>query len=91
LAYLRLPMICELLDLYASASMYPAITEENVFGLPLPSLEDAASLKIVKDMKRARDQRSRAITLLNAAKRAVEIAIEDSERAALRFLRDLGE
>jgi len=30
LTYLRLPIICELLDLHTTASMYPAISEERL-------------------------------------------------------------
>ncbi|MEY2158918.1 MULTISPECIES: hypothetical protein [unclassified Rhodanobacter] len=37
-------------------------------------------------MRAAQGSRERAAELLNAAKRAVELAIEDSEAAALRHL-----
>lgn len=86
LTYLRLPVICELLDLYASASMYPSITDANIFNLPMPELPDAVASQIVAHVQNARAAKARAAALLDAAKRAVEIAIEDSEAAALAHL-----
>jgi hypothetical protein len=86
LTYLRLPVICELLDLYASASMYPAITDADIFNLPMPELPDAVATQIVVHVQIARAAKARAAALLHAAKRAVEIAIEDSEAAVLAYL-----
>ena len=86
LTYLRLPVICELLDLYASASMYPSITDANIFNLPMPELPDAVASQIVAHVQNARAAKARAAALLDAAKRAVEIAIEDSEATALAHL-----
>lgn len=86
LTYLRLPVICELLDLYASASMYPAITDSDIFNLPMPELPDAVAMQIVAHVQNARAAKARAAALLDAAKRAVEIAIEESEAAALAYL-----
>ncbi len=86
LTYLRLPVICELLDLYASASMYPAITDSDIFNLPMPELPDAVATQIVAHVQDARAAKARAAALLAAAKRAVEIAIEDNEAAAMAYL-----
>jgi hypothetical protein len=86
LTYLRLPVICELLDLYASASMYPSITDADIFNLPMPELPDELEAQIVAHVQDARAAKARAAALLDAAKRAVEIAIEDSEAAALAHL-----
>lgn len=86
LTYLRLPVICELLDLYASASMYPSITDADIFNLPMPELPDALEVQIIAHVQNARAAKARAAALLDAAKRAVEIAIEDSEAAALAHL-----
>ncbi len=86
LTFLRLPVICELLDLYASASMYPAITDAHIFGLPLPQIDAAVETQVVANIRDARRAKAQAAQLLEAAKRAVEIAIEDGEPAALAFL-----
>ena len=90
LTYLRLPVICELLDLYASASMYPAISEGHVFDLPIPDIDATTEHRVVEGMDRARAAKLRAAELLGAATRAVEIAIEETERAAMTLLDDVG-
>ena len=84
--YLRLPVICELLDLYASASMYPAINDSHIFTLPIPKIDTTIEAQIVNDMQYARVAKLQAARLLEAAKRAVEIAIENGEAAAIDFL-----
>lgn len=89
LAYLRLPVICELLDLYASASMYPAITDSDIFNLPMPEIPEAVATQVVAHVQNARAAKAQAAALLDAAKRAVEIAIEDREAAALAYLADV--
>ena len=86
LTFLRLPVICELLDLYASASMYPAVTEAHILGLPFPEIDAAVEAQVVANIREAREAKGQAAQLLEAAKRAVEIAIEDGEDAALAFL-----
>jgi hypothetical protein len=79
-------VICELLDLFASASMYPAITDADIFNLPMPELPDAVTTQIVTHVQNARAAKARAAALLDAGKRAVEIAIEHGEAAALDYL-----
>lgn len=86
LTYLRLPVICELLDLFASASMYPAITDADIFNLPLPHIPDAVADQVTQNVIVAKAGKARAATMLEAAKRAVEIAIEDGEPAAMAYL-----
>ena len=43
LAYMRLPLVCELLDLHTTASMYPAISATDLMRIPiaLPDPRDA--------------------------------------------------
>ncbi len=86
LTYLRLPVICELLDLFASASMYPAITDADIFNLPLPHIPDAVADQVTQNVIAAKAAKDRAASLLEAAKRAVEVAIEDGEPAAMAYL-----
>lgn len=88
LTYLRLPIICELMDLQTSASMYPAISERDLLGLPFAPPDPATEASVCTAVTNARHARSQAAALLDAAKRAVEIAIKDDEAAALRFLDD---
>jgi hypothetical protein len=46
----------------------------------------AIQAKIRKSVEMSHEQRQRASALLDAAKRAVEIAIEENEAAALKYL-----
>ena len=89
LTYLRLPLFCELMDLHTSASLYPAISEQDLLNLPIPRIEQDAQQAIVSAVQSAQASRRRAAELLDTAKRAVEIAIESDEATALEFLKSL--
>jgi type I restriction enzyme, S subunit len=89
LTYLRLPLFCELMDLHTSATMYPAISETDLLSLPIPAIDAKTQLAIQQAVREAAASRQRANNLLDAAKRAVEIAIEDSEAAALAFIKEV--
>jgi type I restriction enzyme S subunit len=86
LTYLRLPIICELLDLYASASMYPAITEADIFNLPLPRIPRDDARRIASHVQDARAAKTRALDMLDAAKSAIEMAVESGESHAISWL-----
>ncbi|MDR1709694.1 MAG: hypothetical protein LBS70_08250 [Candidatus Accumulibacter sp.] len=86
LTYLRLLPVCELMNLHTSASMYPAISETDLLSMPIPKIPKSVQTTIDDRNEASRQSRQRATQLLEAAKRAVEIAIEDSETAALAFL-----
>jgi hypothetical protein len=85
--YLRLPIICELMDLHTTASMYPAISTTDLMCLPFLLPDDATIKKVKSQITAARAARREAHTMLEKAKQAVEIAIEKDEAAALAFLR----
>lgn len=87
LTYLRLPLVCELMDLHTSATMYPTISEGDLLSLPIPAIDANTQRTIEKSVRDAAASRDKAGSLLDAAKRAVEIAIEDSEAAALAYLK----
>jgi len=86
LTYLRLPLVCELMDLHTSATMYPAISEADLLALPIPEIASSIQQQVSNAVRQAAQARQQAANLLDAAKRAVEIAIEDSEAAALDWL-----
>ena len=90
LTYLRLPVICELLDLYASASMYPAIDETDIFNLPIPRIDVATENQVVSKMQEARAAMAEATRGLERARRAIELAVEINEAAAITFLSRAG-
>jgi len=89
LTYLRLPLVCELMDLHTSATMYPAISESDLLALPIPAISPSVQAQVQDAVRQSAHARQRATHLLDAAKRAVEIAIEEGEPAALRYLRDV--
>lgn len=86
LTYLRLPLVCELMDLHTSATMYPAISESDLLALPIPAIAPSVQAQVRDAVRQSAHARQRATRLLDAAKRAVEIAIEDSEASALAQL-----
>jgi len=86
LVYLRLPAICELMDLHTSASLYPAISEKDLLGLPIPKISDDVQRKISTLVQQSFTLKAQSARLLEAAKRAVEIAIEQDEAAGMAYL-----
>ena len=86
LTYLRLPVVCELMDLHTSASLYPAISERDILQLPIPKIDEATTASITQSIRAAHAARQEAQSLLERAKRAVETAIEEGEAAGMKFL-----
>lgn len=89
LTYLRLPLVCELMDLHTSATMYPAISEADLLALPIPAIDNKTQYAIQQFVRDAAISQAKAKSLLNAAKRAVEIAIEKNEADALTCLKEV--
>lgn len=79
------------MDLHASASLYPAISEVDLLALPFHSVDKAAEAKIVKAVRAAHDARRKAHTLLKLATQIVEVAVEQGEVAAVRLVHDSAE
>jgi hypothetical protein len=72
LVYLRLPIVCEILDLYTSASMYPAISTTDLLNVPISIPSEQVCAEVVKRVQRLRGSRQEAQRLLEEAKRRVE-------------------
>ncbi len=86
MTYLRLPIICDLMGLYTTSSMYPAIADRDILALPCPDIANDVEKAIIAAVQASADHIRQSESLLATAKRAVEIAIEDSEGAACAFL-----
>ncbi|WP_230112318.1 hypothetical protein [Stenotrophomonas lactitubi] len=86
LVYLRsrLPQI--LLKWSQDGSNHPRFDEKEILRMPIPRVLIDNPAPYVEAMQAMKSAKQRAAKLLNAAKRAVEIAIEDSEAAALAYL-----
>ncbi len=85
-AYLRLPVICELMDLHTTASMYPAISTTDLMRLPFLLPAESTIRKVKQQITAARAARRDAHRLLEKAKQAVEVAIEKNESAGMEVL-----
>jgi hypothetical protein len=72
LTFLRAPIICEILDLYTTASMYPAISEARLLSMPASLPSDPVRAKIVEGVRASFADRQEAAVLLEAAKDKVE-------------------
>ena len=86
LTYLRLPPVCEVLDLHTSASLYPAISEADLLKLPFPKLSKAVCNEVTDSVRAAHAARREAQAQLALAQRAVEVAIEEGESVAKKLL-----
>lgn len=82
-----MPIICELMDLHTSASLYPAISERDLLKLPIPKIPEKAAAQIVTQVRQAHTARQQAHALLAKAKHAVEVAIEEGDAKALALLK----
>jgi len=67
-------------------SNHPRFNEKELLRLPIPRILINDSDKYVKVIRAMIDERKKAAKLLAAAKRAVEIAIENDEQTALAYL-----
>lgn len=90
LTYLRLPPVCEVMDLHTSASLYPTISETDLLKLPFPKLDLKTCDSVTAAVRATHAARREAQALLARAQRAVEVAIEQGEPAALALLADKG-
>lgn len=72
LTYLRLPIICEVLDLYTTASMYPAIPVQRLMQIPILVPDKVVRKQIVAKVQASFEARCESARLLNLAKQTVE-------------------
>ncbi len=77
LTYLRIPVVCEILDLFTTASMYPAISTTDLLDIPvtLPTDKNVVN-EIVNNIQQSRQAKQEAKHLLAEAKEEVEKMIE---------------
>jgi hypothetical protein len=75
LTYLRLPVICEILDLHTTASMYPAIHTDSLLSIPFVIPDKTSRAQIVAKVSEAMASRREAALLLEQARKLVEAMI----------------
>lgn len=83
---LRTQIYKDLMLKYNVGSSYPVIKDENVMNLPIPLLSDKIQEQIDAKIKQSFALRKQSKQLLELAKRAVEVAIEDSEHSAMELI-----
>ena len=71
---------------WSNGGVQPEISQPSLSNILVPLVASNVQQEIRKAILSSREQRQRATQLLDAAKRAVELAIEDSEAAALSWL-----
>jgi hypothetical protein len=72
LTYLRLPVICEILDLHTTASMYPAIPVDRLLRIPIALPRQSIAKEIVIRVTESFAARREARRLLDQAKTEVD-------------------
>jgi len=78
--YLRLPVICEILDLHTTASMYPAIAVDRLMRIPIVVPDTKTRKAIVATVQEPVATRRHSRELLEKAKKTVEDLIAGEPR-----------
>lgn len=86
MTFLRSQPVQTILRWCQDGSQHPRFSEKDLLSIPLPIAVSNVSPRIEAMVSRALLTRHRARRLIAASERAVEIAVEDSESAAIRFL-----
>lgn len=79
----------ELMMKYNVGSSYPVIRDEDILNLPIPNLPDKTQTLISQKIQESFALQAQSKQLLEAAKLAVEIAIEQGEEEAMGYLSKL--
>lgn len=84
--YLRSTPVQTILKWCVDGSQHPRFSEDDLLNIPVPDVVMSAAPRIDSVFQSAMQAKQEARELLDKAKHAVEIAIEDGEHAALRYL-----
>lgn len=85
---LRTSMYRDWLLRFNVGTSYPVIKDEDVLNMPIPLLEDNVKQDVVNKVSESASLRRQSKQLLEYAKQAVEMAIEQGEDAALVWLKE---
>ena len=86
MVFLRATPVQTILKWCQDGSQHPRFSERDLLSIPVPDAVAGVSDQITTIVQEGFAARHKARQLLEAAKRAVEIAIEDGEDAAMAFL-----
>lgn len=86
MVFLRSAPVQTILKWCQDGSQHPRFSEVDLLSIPVPDAVAAVSAEVTSIVQQGFAARRGARQLLDAAKRAVEIAIEDGEAAAMAYL-----
>lgn len=84
--FLRSRVVQAILEYSQDGSQHPRFSDEALLNIPIPPSLLAIAPSMITALRSAHTARREAQSLLARAQRAVEIAIDDSERAALKYI-----
>jgi len=70
-----------------TGTSYPVIIDDDILNLPIPLLPEKKQLEIQRKVNESFNLRKRSKQLLESAKKAVEMAIEQDEQTAIDWLK----
>jgi hypothetical protein len=88
LFFLRSQPVQTILRWSQDGSHHPRFGEEDLLSIPVPDAVCMVAKKVEENFEKILTTRAQARAFLIQAKRGVEIAIEDSEAAALKYLKE---
>lgn len=70
-------------------TQYPVIKDEDILNLPIPKIDKEIQIQITSKLKESQLLKKHSEQLLGTAKKAVEVAIEEGEDEALKFIHSI--
>lgn len=89
MVYLKTQPIRELLLRYNTGTSYPVITNSDVLKLPMPLVDAKIQKRISELVSLSATERQETKDFFEKAKRAVEIFIEQDEKTAMEYLKNI--
>ena len=84
--FLRTKLFSDLLLKFNCGTSYPVIKDEDILNLDIPIISPEIQTQIAEKIQTSFTLRQQSEQLLERAKRAVEIAIEESEESAMDYI-----
>ena len=75
-----------MLEERCKGSSYPTLDDDDIRAVMIPEVDKTIMEQIQRSVENSHSARCKAHTLLELAKRAVELAIDESESVALKYL-----
>lgn len=85
---LRTPMYRNWMLKFNIGTQYPVIRDEDILNLPIPCIDEETQEKIAAMVQESFTLKAESERLLDVAKRAVEIAIEQDEKAGMAYIEE---